>query len=178
LALFAVAAVVFWTGNRRLDKTMKNVGGGMVLLAVGWALAAYLVQTPRERAVAHTKSLLHAYAAHDWPRFQSLLDPTTTLANYANRDMIVRAAQESIDNPGVKDVYILSTEADQTGTHIAVNTTIVTTVARAMDRPVRSTWQLDFVNMGGTWTLTTITPLAFEGQDPSPILRQLPHVNH
>src|SRR5690242_15805629 len=102
--LLAVAAVVFWTGNRRLDKTMKNVGGSLVLLALAWAVVAYLVQTPRERAVAHTKSLIHAYAAHDWPKFQSLLDPGTTLSTYANRDMIVRAAQQSIDNPGITDV--------------------------------------------------------------------------
>jgi hypothetical protein len=177
VALLLVGGVVFWTGNRRLDKTLKNVGGGLLLLAVAWAVVSYLVQTPKERALAHTKSLLTAYKDHDWPRFQSLLDPGTTLARYANRDMIVRAAQNSIDAPGIKDLYVLSTEADQTDTHIAVTANVITTVERAMNRPIRSTWQFEYVNMGGTWTLTTITPLAFEGQSAEPILRELPSVN-
>lgn len=176
VALLLVGGAVFWNGNRRLDKTLKNVGGGLVLLAVAWAILAFLIQTPKERALAHTKSLLNAYKNHDWPQFQSLLDPGTTLAKYANRDMIVRAAQTSIDTPGIKDLYVLSTEASQTDTHIAVTTTIVTTVERAMNRPVRSTWQFEYVNMGGTWTLTTITPLDVEGQSAEPILRELPSV--
>jgi hypothetical protein len=177
VVLLLVAVVLFWNGNRRLDKTLKNVGGGLALLAVGWGGVAYLVQTPKERALAHTKSLIQAYQAHDWPRFQSLLDPGTTLASYGSREVIVRAAQASIDNPGVKEVYTLSTEAQQNGAHVVVTTTIATTLERLGGQPVRSTWQFEFVNMNGTWTLTTITPLALEGQSAEPILRQLPRVN-
>src|SRR6476661_5988968 len=50
------------------------------LLVVAWGVVSSLVQTPKERALAHTRSLLKAYAAHDWTRLETLLDPTTTLA--------------------------------------------------------------------------------------------------
>jgi hypothetical protein len=176
VVLLVAGVVVFLGGNRRLDKTMKNVGGALVLLAVGWALVSYLVETPKEKAIAHTKGLLDAYRKHDWERMKGLLDSGTTLARYGNRDMIMRAAEASIDNPGIKDLYILSTEAKQTQSQVAVTTTVATTVSKAMDRPVRSTWEFDYVDMGGVWTLTTITPLEFEGQSAEPILRELPSV--
>ncbi|HZZ44588.1 MAG TPA: hypothetical protein VFE58_16755 [Tepidisphaeraceae bacterium] len=173
--LLAAGAILFWTGNRKLDRTLKNLGGILALLAITWGIVSYLVQTPKEHALTQTRAILSAYKSHNWPRMQELLDPGTTLGHYGNRDMIMLAARQSIDNPGVKDVYILSTDADQVQSHISVTTTLATTVDRAMGRPVRSTWQFDFVNMGGDWTLTTITPLSFEGQSPDPILRELPH---
>lgn len=178
VVLLLVAVAVFWTGNRRLDKTLKNVGGALILLAFAWALVAYLVQTPKERGLAQTKGLIRAFEARDWPKFQSLLDPGTTLASYGNRDMIVAAARKSVDDPGVKEVYILSSEAQQAGPHVTVTTTVATTLERLGGQPIRSTWQFEYVNMSGTWVLSTITPLTFEGQSPDPILRQLPRVNH
>lgn len=176
VGLFVVGVTVFWTGNCRLDKTLKNAGGALALLALAWGVAAYVVETPREKAVTHTKELIEAYKAHDWGKFTGLLDPGTTLARYGNREMIVQAAKRSIDDPGVKETYVLSTESSQQQSHVVVTMTVATTIEKAMGRPVRSTWEFDYVNMGGEWTLTAITPVGFEGQSAETILRQLPAV--
>jgi hypothetical protein len=174
VGLLVVGVTVFWTANRRLDKTLKNVGGVIVLAAVVGGGAGYVVRTPKEKALAHTRALLEAYEQRDWGKLEGLLDPATTLAQYGNREAIMRGARASVDDPGVKELYVMSAEATQIQTHIEVTTTVVTTVERAMGRPVRSTWQFEFVNMGGAWTLTTITPLALEGQSAEGMLRQLP----
>lgn len=175
-ALFAAGAFVFWTGNRRLDKGLKRLGWGLVVAAVAVGLVSYLVETPRERTLRMTRALIDAYRSHDWERMSSTMDAGTTLAQYGNREMILAGAKASLDNPGVKEVYILSMDADQQQSHVVVTTTVATTLERAFDRPVRSTWQFDWVNFGGTWTLSTITPLGLEGQSPEPILRRLPQV--
>lgn len=174
--LLAVGAALFWSGNKRIDQGMKRLGFGLILAAVLVMIVSSIVETPKEKAIRITKAVINAYKDHDWDKMQSLLDPATKLANYGNRNMIMAGAKASIDKPGVKDVHVLSIEADQEQTHIGVTTTVVAAIDQAQGRPVTSTWRFDYVNFGGEWTLESITPLRLMGESPDAIVRELPRV--
>jgi hypothetical protein len=161
--LAGLGIYLFWSGNRRQESKVRN--GGLLLLAaaVGALLLSYFIDTPKETAVKRSRTLVRSVEARDWTTLRANLDPTVSLSVlgfnvlYENRDDLVDAARRGVDQYGVKNVHILSTEAEQTESLISVTMSIMSEQDTTMGRPVPTSWKLEWQRSGNDWTLVRVT---------------------
>ncbi|HSV14862.1 MAG TPA: hypothetical protein VLI90_11420 [Tepidisphaeraceae bacterium] len=168
-AIIVAGVFLFVTGNARQLSGPRNVGLGLVGLAIVLILVSWLVETDRERVTRQSRELIKSVETRDWNKMRSLLDPKVSLAIssatiYANRDDLVKGAQAATDQYGLKNIIITSLDAEQTQTVITVTLTALTEQDASMGRPVPSTWQFDWEQIGKDWSLYRITCLRINNE--------------
>jgi hypothetical protein len=173
--ILAVAAaggvVLFYIGNRRLDKALQRAGIALTLLAILIGVFRFTFPSPRERLETRTRNIVKAVNQRDWLALKTLLDPNTTVGtpqrqipaferpSVAGRDLIVSISQRAVDVWGVKNVWVTGTESQQTETLITVALEVFSSQTSTQDRPVSSSWQFDYEQSGNQWVLNRITLL-------------------
>jgi hypothetical protein len=179
LACVAAGGIgIFIAGNRRLDKNLQRIGLAVLALAAILGFLRFFFPTPRERMENRSRAIVHAVDHHDWDGLRSLLDPDTAVCNPSQvlkggRDQIVSAAQAAVDVLKVKSVSIIGIDSVQTETLITVSLEIYSIQEETMDRPVTSSWQMEYAKSGDQWILQKITVLCIgtdSGQDFDPKL--------
>jgi hypothetical protein len=151
-----VGVVLFVSGNKRVDLTLRNVGIGIFGLAILLVLLSWIVDTPKERAVKGTRQLVDSVEKKDWQKMRSLLDPKVSFFTYGNRDVLVDAVKRASEEQGVRSIVITSLEAKQADTLITVTLTAYATLDATQGRPFRSDWSLDWIETADGWVLRTI----------------------
>ena len=180
LAFLGIA--LFWNGNRRQEAPVRNAGLLFLLGAVLVLAVSYYVDTDMEKATKQSKLLVYSVEKRDWATLRNILSPTTSLhvlgggaEVYGTRDEIVGGAQKAVDQYGLKNVRILNTTPEQTDTVINITMTIVSDQDFTSGRPITTTWQFEWQQMGGeTWSLTRITNIKIGNLQGEAAGRQFP----
>jgi hypothetical protein len=154
-----VGVVLFWMGNNRQERKVRNFGAALLVLALLVVGVSYFVDTPRERAIKNTRSLVKSVEARDWPAMTSLMDPRCAFESYGNRDEIVSAARIAAERFGLKSINITSLQAEQVDTLITVHLDVISEQDVTMGRPFPTSWQLDYQKTANGWSLRNIEVL-------------------
>src|SRR5688572_12517632 len=83
-----VGAVLFWTGNKRQERNVRDTGLGFIAAAMLLMGVSYFVDTPREKVIKNTHALVNAVEQRQWPAMTALIDPKCTFDKYNNRDQL------------------------------------------------------------------------------------------
>lgn len=172
-----VGVVLFITGNNRRETKVRGAGIALAVLALLVVAVSSFVDTPREKVMKDTRRLVEAVEKRDWQTMTSLLDPRCSLEKYANREQIVKAAQEACEQFNVTSIRITSLVADQTDTLITVTLDILSEQDLTMGRPYPTSWQLGWQKTAAGWSLRNINVL--ESRQPgsqAEVKRNLPSV--
>jgi hypothetical protein len=163
--LIGAGVVLFWNGNRRQEGRLRNVGLGLIAVAVALCAVSYLVDTDLEKCVKRSKALVYDVEKQDWAGMQAILDPhcTVSVLNseqiYTSRDAIIGGAKAAVDRFGVKNVRVFSAAAEQTDTLITVTMGVLSDHENAGVGTINTSWQLEWQQSGDHWSLVRITNL-------------------
>jgi hypothetical protein len=172
VGLLTVAGYLFWSGNRSQDTTLRNVGVGGLLLAVGLMVVAYFVDTPTESAVKKTQSFVSAIDQRDWATFDSLLDPKTNVMIYRGKEQISTGAKKTVDMIGLKKVNLLGTEARRAQSLITVDINCLSE-QEINPYPTPTAWRFSWQFDGSAWYLARIEYLPRENLPPDAVTNRL-----
>ena len=178
LAFLGIA--LFWNGNRRQEAKVRNAGLLFLLGAVLVLAVSHFVDTDLEKATTDSKRLVYAVEKRDWTTLTAVLSPTTSLhvapvgEIYGDRNEIIGGAKKAVDQYGLKNVRILSTTAEQTDTVINITMTVMSEQDFTGGRPITTTWQFEWQQMGPSWSLTRITNLKIGNASGETAARQFP----
>ncbi len=165
LAVIAAAGVFALIGGlRRLDKKLQRLGIALILIAGILGTLRLIFPTDREKLEKRSRLLVQAVDHQDWNALRNLLDPNTVVGFKAHiaaagRDAIVASLKQNCDRYSLKSVSVIGIESDQTQTLITVPLVVYSIQDFTQDRPVTSTWQLDYQQYGDQWVLEKITLL-------------------
>ena len=165
----AVGAAMWFSGNKRTDKTLKLVGLGVALLGVTLAAVSYFVETKVERVTRQTHELVKSVVDRDWKKMESLLDPKVSLKvqgaffglPYANRDEILRGAQAGTERIGLNAATITHIEVQDAGPLLTASFRCFSTHERTGGTPTPSDWQIGWEDTGAGWVATEVTLIRF-----------------
>jgi hypothetical protein len=159
LGTILVCAVgLFWQANQRGEKRLLWAGIVVAVLLLSWGLVDWFAVTDLDRATNRTRQIAAAVDRQDWPALGGLLDPTTTLEVFHNRDQILQGAQHTAQNIGLKEVRITSLTAEDRGNLIAVTIRCFST-QDAVPQPVPTDWQFSYAKTSDGLVLEQIEPL-------------------
>jgi hypothetical protein len=171
IGLAFVGGVLFQTGNRRMERRLRTAGLALVCLAGLMLVVNLLVETPMQRCQRLSKELAEDVVNQRWDRARQIMDPNTSFAvtgsaveGKFNRDQIIAAAQDAVSRYGVKSITVTSVEPVRTDTLITVSMTVFTTQDATMDRPLSTSWEFDWQEIGSNWKLQRLVLLNIGGE--------------
>lgn len=170
--LLAVAAYLFWSGNRRQDSTLRSAGLVGLLLGLLVIGTAYFVDTPTESAVKKTKAFVRAVDGRDWPTFDALLDAKTNVLIYRGKAQISAGIQKSVDLIGLKKVNLLGTEARRAQSLITVDINCLSE-QDIQPYPTPTNWRFSWQFDGNAWYLARVEYLPRENLPNDAITNRL-----
>jgi hypothetical protein len=175
--IIGAGVLLFWMGNVRLEKKIRNAGEALLGLAVLLLLVSAVMDTPRERVIYQTRELVHSVEKRDWPAMTQLLDPRCTLDKYNNRDEIVAAAQTAVERFEIRNITMTSLDAKQDAASITVHLDVLSELNISMGRPVPTRWQLDWQKSAGQWLLRNVNVLeSSQAGSQNAVKQNLPNV--
>lgn len=158
-AIMAIA--MFWVANSRLDAKLRRASGVLIAVVFGWALTAYLVETPTEAALGGSKRFVEAAVARDTTVLRSLLSADASLGQLS-RDQIVEIAPKYADEWGLKSLLVTGSDAQPMGSQVVANLRIFSQHegGRSMGgiSTLRSDWQFTWAKSSEGWRIVQITP--------------------
>jgi hypothetical protein len=154
--LMLVGAVVFWTGNSRMEKKVRT--GGLAFLSAGLVLAlvSYFLQSDREIVQRQTQQLVAAVEARDWPTMEKLMAPDVTILVWRGREDIITGARNYCEQFKLKKAWISGMEASKPDPNIDVTIRVFADTAEVSSFP--TDWHLEWEKMPEGWRLTEIRP--------------------
>ena len=169
-AIALAGIFVFVTGNKRQLARPRNVGAGLMVLALALVLVSYFVETDKEKVTRQSRELVKAVDDRDWTKMRTLLDPQVSLAVvsaniYANRDDMIHGAQAATEQYGLKNVVITSLDTTQAQTVITVDMDVLSSQDFTMGRPIPSSWRFEWERFGKDWSLYRITCLKIANEE-------------
>jgi len=156
-SLIFVGVVLFITGDRRLELKLKYGGLGLAALGVLFALVSYLLDSPREVAIARTRALVAAVEKRDWPKVQSLLHPAVALVGWKGGAMIVDGARYYAERYDLKSARVTAIDGEDRDGMIAVSMQVVAEIREASGIITR--WKLEWEKTPRGWLLAVVEPL-------------------
>lgn len=175
--LALIAAVGAWLlvmGNRQMDRTLRWVGAGAILLALALGVTSYYLESDVEIVERRSVELVEAVEAGDWVAARALMDPAVSFFHYRNRDQLLAGAQSAADRAGIRSASVSSLTTEKIDPYITTNFTVFSRQDATGDYPYRSYWQLEWVETDQGWVVVSITPIAGPGSDPGIIENRLP----
>lgn len=155
-ALVGGGIAVFVFGNRRLQDGVRNLGAGLVVLALVWAVVSYLVETDLEQVDGNARQLVRLVVAQDETGIRGLLHPWASAGAW-NADDIARGTVYYARLFSLSGAHVLSSAPQRRGRDISQQLVVL---SEHGGYPVKSVWQLDWQpERPGVWRLRTITPV-------------------
>jgi hypothetical protein len=175
--LLVVGAVVAWSGLTRQQAGPRNIGVGLVLLAVVLLLLGVFFETDKEKVTRGSKELVRAVEKGDWQKMTDLLDPDASLNTsdgslFGNRTDLVRGAKAAAETYRLKDVTITGMDVKQDALGCLVSLRVITN-ADASPYPTPSSWQFDWDKTGSEWHVHQITCIEIANEKTNSIGRYL-----
>ena len=175
LTLAAVGGVVAWTGNQRQQAGPRNVGLGLIGLAVALFTVSFFVETDLEKVKRLNRELVQSVPDHNWSKMADLLDPDATLTTvdatlFANRKDLVKGAQDAAGRWGLKSVTITGTQETQDASGITLDVNVLSKqdATEGVGIPgTLSSWRMLWDRAAKDWHCHQITCLKIGGESGS-----------
>jgi hypothetical protein len=170
-----IGLTLLFGGNRRQNPRQRNVGAILVLIAVGWAVMSYLVDTPKEICQKQTRAFIQSVVDRNWSTFDNLLEPGVNFKFIGSpweidgRDPLTNAVKADVEQIGLKSAMITEAAATESGGTITVAVKLFTNQTYTMERPIDSDWEWDWRETDGHWRIHEIRALRVSGADPSQV---------
>ena len=170
-----IGLAVFVNGNRRQNRKLQNSGGIVVLIAVLWMMASYLVDTPKEICQKQTRQFVRSVVDRDWEMFDRLTGPAIGLSivgspveteTHADLTALVKAKADQV---GLKSAGLTDVSAAQTGQTVTVSIRVFSTQQASMDQPVDSEWEIDWREASGRWLVHEIRAIRVANLPPDQV---------
>lgn len=155
-----VGGAVTFVGNRRLDKTLQNVGLAIAGLGLIIALLGYLVETPIEKTTRFTKVFVQSVVDKDETALKKIMSPRCSLTilgvetPYVNADEISAAAVQTATQYSLASAGISALAPTESANTVSLTFTVFSTQS---PQPMRSDWTFDYEKIGDQWLLSRIT---------------------
>lgn len=157
--LALVGLILIWTGFHRLEKRMKLIGLGMLGFALIIGLASWFLETDREIAIRQTREVIKAIEKRDWNTFGKLLHPDAEVLVWQGKDKIITLAKENAERYDVRNVRIISLEAEKSGKSGPTVMLHLRIFAEAQGTPTGFIdWQLEWERSGDAVLLRSADP--------------------
>jgi len=156
-SLLLGGAVLWWTGNSRLDRQIKRIGLTAFLAAMVLILVSWLLVSDRERVMGLTKQFVKAIEARDWRQMEGLMHPKVMVVSISGQEAVGRTIRSGVEGIELKSVTItrLSTRPETD-----VFTVVLGVYSNA--RPefsLATTWEFDWAYIDHRWQLVEIRGL-------------------
>jgi hypothetical protein len=168
-------------GNRAQNQRTRNIGTGVILLGVGWAVMSYLVDTPKETCIKQTRQFVQSVVARDWTTFDNLLGPNVRFQfaqenwDIDGRDRMDTAVRADIDHVGVSSASVGGLEASENADVVTTSFRVFSVQKATMDEPITSDWDLDWrKSSAGHWAVSEIRCRGVGNLDAKGIQGSLP----
>lgn len=178
--LLVIAGIAIWVrGNRRQERRPIAIGIGLIVLAVGWSLLSYFVDTPKETCQKQTRQFVQAVVDRDWNAFNTLCGSDLDFKMMGNswrmegRDEIVSMVKGEVEHIGLKSAHVSDTKASQDGNTITVSMTVWSNQTLTMERPIDSDWEMDWRRVGERWVLREVRATRVANLAPDEVSRSL-----
>lgn len=156
------AGVALWVwANNRVRKREKQIGLGLVVLAVVLSAISYLVDTPAEIVDRLTRQFVTAVVEQDTAKTAALLDSEAIAFNWSRQD-IINGAKYYAEKTGLKSARITSLQVEKDGQDLVSYLNVWSDHTGGSELPVTnltSQWKLIWVGKGSQWHLIEIIPL-------------------
>jgi hypothetical protein len=161
LALIGLA--LFYNGNKTQVLKIRNIGAGLIALAIIWSLVSYFVDTDKEKVEKGTREFVQdavdGTASGDWSKFKSKLTPAVVFklgsGSASGDEKVTAAARTGCETVKLKSAQLREVTLDETGTYITVHCEIFTTEEFAA--PIEtSSWDFDWVKTNEGWKIQNI----------------------
>ncbi|MFI5378916.1 MAG: hypothetical protein ACHRHE_06450 [Tepidisphaerales bacterium] len=150
-------AVMWWTGNARLDRKMKRAGAAAFLAALLLMLVSWLLVSDRERVMGQTRQLVKAVEARDWAGAGLNMHPRVIAFSVHGREDVIDAMRLGAEWIELKSATItnLSTRPENSGLTVVLQ---VFSTAKS-EASVPTSWELNWEFIDGRWQLVEIRGL-------------------
>lgn len=181
ILVILVAGGLLFSANRRQDKALMRGGIALLAVSIAWTVAARLIDTPTEQCESGSKAFVEAVVKKDQQAMIDLLHPDATLKMmgfptplYLNAKDISAAAGRASEEYGVSSAWISGMTTQTLPSLITVSCTIFSTQKATMDRPLQSTWQFEWQDLGGGWELYSIVCVQVQGHNVEDAVSRFP----
>lgn len=161
--LAAIGLATAYNGSNRQAKQIRNIGLGLIALALMWGLVSYLVDTDKEKVEKGTREFVACAVAADWPKFKSYLDAEAALITRAGgprmqgADLLTSIARGTSEAIALKSATFRQMKVEQTSDKLITATfTVLTTQEAAGAGIEHSTWQFDWESTKDGWKIHEI----------------------
>ncbi len=179
--LVVVGGVIGWSGLAKQQAGPRNIGLGLIGLAVVLFTLSFFVETDKEKVSRLSLELVKSVQDQDWSKFASLLDANASLDGdgttlYPNRNELVQGAKDKSRQYNLTAVSAKVTQVEQQPIGILVDIDATSRQsAMGMEFPVQSSWKMHWDKIGGDWHLHQLTCVSIggPGQPSGPVGRYI-----
>jgi hypothetical protein len=179
LGIVAIALMV--NGNRQQNERIRAAGAGIAVLAVGWAVVSYLVDTPKETCIKQTRTFVQSVVARDWMTFDGLLDPEVQYHfvgiewDMQGRDRLDTAVRADVDKIRITSASVTSLTASDKNETVTTKFTVFSVQEETMGQMINSDWEFDWHKASsGRWVVSAIRCKKIGNLDAADIRNTLP----
>lgn len=168
------------SGNARQNKRLLRPGFALAALALLILAVSWLMDTPREKAIAQTRSLVKQIAASDWTGFAAHLSPHTQLAVvdrevFNSSDQIIYSAKLAQEKWPIESLTILGLQtSDDPRPPIAVTIKVLSQHGPPGPGAMTSIWRLEWEQTPAGLRLRRVTAVSIEGVSAESIRGRVP----
>jgi hypothetical protein len=174
-----IGVVLLVGGNNRQRPGLRNAGGIVILLGIGWLVLSFVIDTPQKTCERLTRQAVQAVADGDWKTFDDLVAPTAD-ARYVGRSWRVDGRQ-AIDltarmvakNAGLRSASVKRVRIAGQSPTITVAFTAFCDTDLAPGHPIDSDWEFDFRPSGDQWQIQEIRISRVDDTQPEGIRESL-----
>jgi hypothetical protein len=170
-----IGLAIFVSGNRRVDRRLQNIGGIVTLVAAGWAIMSYLVDTPKEICQKETRHFVRSVVDRDWDTFDGLMEPGVVFRFVGSpwridgQDSLHNAVKADVEQIGLKSATATDVKASEADHIITVEMNVWSNQDYTMGTPIQSEWQLDWKESNGRWLLHEIRAIRVANVAPEQV---------
>lgn len=165
-AIVAVGVMVWVSGNKRVDATLKRVGLAIAAVGVLWGLVSYLVKTDLERVTEGSERLVRSAVEQDWATFESLLHPKAVAVLMGSRlpatgpRELTEMAKRRTRDVGLTSATTGRVEAERRPPMLMTSFRLFAQVDKLAGQIIPSTWQLDWEKTDQGWRIIELRAIS------------------
>ena len=150
-----LGAILFITGNNRVEKRLRLAGILVIALAVILAVVSYFLESPREKVIKRTYALVESVEKRDWDRMGTYLHPNVAVSVFNGRDAVVTGTRRAAEYSELRQARVMSLDATELPDQIRVT---VRVNGQTRDGSLPTDWTLEWEETEAGWVVRNITP--------------------
>jgi hypothetical protein len=181
--LLAVIGVsLYVNGNKRQITRVRAAGIALVLLAIGWTLLSYFVDTDKEKVARQTHRLVKDVVDGDWTNFKSQLSASVSFATKGGTiasgpDVISDYARTSAETIHVTSATIRDLKVKGNGAAITASFTLIST-QESLTPVETSAWEFDWERTAEGWKAQSFRLMSLRDVPSDDLFRELIKAKH